>query len=384
MKNYFDVNGINRSRLLTAGGIIIAFVIFLGIMVYSSKAYASEEYWDVKIDGKTIATVSSESEGNAVIEGVKNSYIHKDAKVESITFDKDFKTEKCKVKAGTSPKISSVDKVVNKILKGVKGQKKYTIQDGDTIWDIAYNNGLTYDEFVEMNDSQDFTKEDVFPGDEVVISKMVPYLNVTVKQTYQATEEIVPEVEYEEDSSMQAGETKVKEEGEAGSREVSLRTTSVNEKILERETLDEKITKEAKKRVIIKGTKDASSSNGNSDGPQGSGSGYVIAARARSLVGSHMDCVQLVSNALSAAGIRFSGWPEQFFSLGSVVPGGLYGAQPGDVIIYRHTNGVNGGSHYDHVAIYIGGGLAVHGGWLGDNVVVASAYAGSGISVVRP
>lgn len=379
MNKIFDAK---RNNFIMIGGVAIALMIFLGIMVYSSKAFASEEYWDVKIDGKTIAVVSSEDEGNAVIEGVKNTYVHKNAKVESITVDKEFSAVKHRVKAGTSPKISSVENVVKKIVKGVKGQEKYKIQDGDTVWDIAYKNGLTYDEIVEMNKASDFDPEKIMPGDEIVINKMVPYINVTVKQVFDTDEVIAPEVEYEEDSNMEAGETKIKEEGEAGSKLVKLRQTSVNDTISEKETLNEKITKEAKKRVIIKGTKNADGASNSSI--QGSGSGLSIAARAQALVGSHMDCVQLASNALAAAGIRFSGWPEQFFGLGATVPGGLSGAQPGDIIIYQYTNGVNGGAHYDHVAVYIGGGMAVHGGWNGDSVVVAGASAGSGISVVRP
>ncbi|XVG95425.1 G5 domain-containing protein [Eubacteriales bacterium KG127] len=379
MNKIFDAN---KNNFIMIGGVAIALMIFLGIMVYSSKAFASEEYWDVKIDGKTIAVVSSEDEGNAVIAGVKNTYVHKNAKVESITVDKEFKAVKHRVKAGTSPKISSVENVIKKITKGVKGQEKYKIQDGDTVWDIAYKNGLTYDEIVEMNKASEFNPEKIMPGDEIVINKMVPYINVTVKQIFDTNELIAPEVEYEEDSNMEAGEMKVKEEGEAGSKLVKLRQTSVNDTISEKESLEEKITKEAKKRIIIKGTKNADSEANSS--VQGSGSGSSIAARAQALVGSHMDCVQLASNALSAAGIRFSGWPEQFFGLGATVQGGLAGAQPGDIIIYQYTNGVNGGAHYDHVAVYIGGGMAVHGGWNGDSVVVASASAGSGISVVRP
>ena len=91
-----------------------------------------------------------------------------------------------------------------------------------------------------------------------------------------------------------------------------------------------------------------------------------------------------ISGARTSSDSKVSGWPEQFFALGPVVSGGIPAAQPGDILIYQHTIGANGGAHYDHVAVYIGGGMAVHGGWNGGSVVVASAYAGSGISVVRP
>ena len=382
----------SRENYTLIGGIAIALILFMGVMIYSSKAYANEEYWDIKIDGKTIAVVASESEGNKVIDGVKNAYVVKGAKVDSVTFDKELKSEKHKFVNEKAPKIDSSEDVVKKILKGVKGEQKYTIQDGDTVWDLAYENGLSYDRFVEMNKGDDFDPEDIMPGDEIVISEMVPYINVTTKQTYEAEEVVAPEIEYVEDSSMYEGETKVKEEGKVGSKIVKYSQTSVNNSVSEKVALDEKVTKKSEKMVIIKGTKERSSSGASSSGSSssgsssvyGSGRGGAIAATARSLVGSSMDCVSLVSRSLAGAGIGFSGWPEQFFGLGPVVSGGIPCAQPGDILIYQHTNGANGGAHYDHVAVYIGGGMAVHGGWLGSGVVVASAYSGSGISVVRP
>lgn len=382
-----------KEKYTLIGGALIALILFMGVMIYSSKAYANEEYWDIKIDDKTVAVVSSESEGNKVVEGVKNAYVIEGAKVDSVSFDKELKSERHKFANDKTPEISSSEDVVKKIIKGVKGEQTYTIKDGDTAWDLAYENGLSYEQFMAMNKSNDFDPENIMPGDEVVISEMVPYINVTTKQTFESEEVLAPEIEYIEDDSMYEGETKIKEEGKVGSKLVKYSQTSLNNTVSEKVALDEKITKESEKTVILKGTKErpaakTSSSRGSSSYGSspvyGSGKGATIAATARSLVGSSMDCVALVSRALAGAGISFSGWPEQFFALGPVVSGGIPAAQPGDILIYQHTIGANGGAHYDHVAVYIGGGMAVHGGWNGGSVVVASAYAGSGISVVRP
>lgn len=377
----------SKEKYTLIGSILIGLILFMGVMIYSSKAYANEEYWDIKIDDKTIAVVSSESEGNKVIEGVKNAYVMDGAKVDSVSLDKELKSVKHRFANDKNPKISSSEDVVNKIIKGVKGEQKYTIQDGDTVWDLAYENGLSYEQFVAMNKNDDFDTEEIMPGDEVVISEMVPYINVTTKQTFEEKEAVAPDIEYVEDSSMYEGETKIKEEGEVGRKLVKYSQTSINNSVSDKVALNEKVTKASKKTVILKGTKEratAGTSSSGSSSVYGSGKGATIAATARSMVGSSMDCVALVSRALAGAGIGFSGWPEQFFALGPVVSGGIPCAQPGDILIYQHTTGANGGAHYDHVAVYIGGGMAVHGGWLGSGVVVASAYGGSGISVVRP
>ncbi len=77
----------------------------------------------------------------------------------------------------------------------------------------------------------------------------------------------------------------------------------------------------------------------------------------------------LVTNALAANGIYYHGWPAGYLSLGTVTDD----PQPGDLIYYA-----DGGMGMAHIAVYIGNGQAVHGGFNGSETVVASAYLGSG------
>ena len=83
----------------------------------------------------------------------------------------------------------------------------------------------------------------------------------------------------------------------------------------------------------------------------------AIAAAALAQVGATQDCTMLVTNALRAVGINFLGWPEDYLSLGTITSSPV----AGDIIVYS-----------GHVAIYIGNGQAVHGGWYGSQTVVAS------------
>ncbi|NMM97277.1 NlpC/P60 family protein [Bifidobacterium olomucense] len=105
--------------------------------------------------------------------------------------------------------------------------------------------------------------------------------------------------------------------------------------------------------------------------------------RAYSLIGQSMDCTALVTQALAARGINFHGWPEEYVNVpgGQVVTDGTL--QPGDILIYANTGGYNGGAHYDHVALYVGNGMAVHGGWNGYSVALATAMTEKITVVVR-
>ncbi|GAA1354000.1 NlpC/P60 family protein [Falsarthrobacter nasiphocae] len=100
-----------------------------------------------------------------------------------------------------------------------------------------------------------------------------------------------------------------------------------------------------------------------------SGVGATIAAAARAQVGMGQDCTMLVTNALAAAGISHHGWPASYMGLGTITSN----PQPGDLIYYD-----NAGSGVPHIAVYIGNGQAVHGGWNGNQTTIASAYLGSG------
>ncbi|NYE96353.1 cell wall-associated NlpC family hydrolase [Psychromicrobium silvestre] len=105
--------------------------------------------------------------------------------------------------------------------------------------------------------------------------------------------------------------------------------------------------------------------------PQKSGIGATIAAAAYAQLGVAQDCTALASNSLAAAGIFYHGWPAGYLSLGRTISEGE--AQPGDLIYYA-----NGGGGQAHIAVYVGNGMAVHGGWNGYTTALFSAHVGSG------
>ncbi|MFW0170196.1 NlpC/P60 family protein [Rothia sp. P4278] len=89
----------------------------------------------------------------------------------------------------------------------------------------------------------------------------------------------------------------------------------------------------------------------------------VAAALAAASVNAQTDCTALATNSLRAAGINFHGWPMDYMSLGTVTSN----PQPGDLVIYA-SNGFG----QQHIAVYIGNGQAVHGGWNGMGTSVFS------------
>jgi cell wall-associated NlpC family hydrolase len=77
----------------------------------------------------------------------------------------------------------------------------------------------------------------------------------------------------------------------------------------------------------------------------------------------------LVTNALAAANVRFHDWPVGYLSLGYQVSAAE--AIPGDLIYYAQN-----GAAVPHIAVYIGNGRAIHGGWNGNQTVEWSVNVG--------
>ncbi|MFD1214072.1 C40 family peptidase [Arthrobacter sp. GCM10027362] len=107
-----------------------------------------------------------------------------------------------------------------------------------------------------------------------------------------------------------------------------------------------------------------------------SGLGASLVAAAYGQIGVSQDCTAMVENALRQVGISVGDLaPAQFFAYGTQVST----PQPGDLIYYDDA-----GAGVPHIAIYVGNGQAVHGGWTGYTTVLADAYIGSGPVFIRP
>jgi len=107
-----------------------------------------------------------------------------------------------------------------------------------------------------------------------------------------------------------------------------------------------------------------------------SGKAAAIASAAKNQLGVSQDCTALVTKALRAAGIEHHGWPVSYLKLGTRVSAAQ--AKPGDLVYYA-----NGGMGFAHIAVYIGGGKAVHGGWNGNQTVIQTVNVGSGPVYIR-
>ena len=298
----------------------------------------------------------------------------------------------------------------------------YTVKKGDTLWNIAINNGTTVDQLMQDNN---LTSSLIFPGDKLTY-------NTTVAQVAQAKEEgyytvvlgdtlgkisnrfgvtvdqLVKLNNIDNPNLIYVGTVLKVSETAAPKAEVKVAKAAVVENTAEKtvvkvdpvQTVPAKATVapvapkaevkkevaapkvEAKKEVAaapkaeVKKEAPAAPAAAATTQAASSNKGAAIYQAALAQLGRYQDCTMLVTNALKAVGINFHDWPAGYMSLGTVVPASQ--AQPGDLIYYA-----NGGLGMAHIAVYAGNGQAVHGGWLGNQTVLNSANVAGGAVYIR-
>ena len=356
--------------------LVLSTTIISSAMTASSKTV---DYWQLKLGNKTVAVFEKESDAKGVIEQVKAKYVAKGANVEAVDIDPALTVNQMTVKASDEqPKVEkNTKKLVDKLLGDEKASKTYTVKPGDTLWDIASAFGTDVDTILAANPN--VSLESLMPGDVIKFSSKSSLLTVTVKEKVTSDKAVEFDTVYEDTDALYEGEEEVKTEGVQGTEKVTEVVTKSNGKVVSTKVLSSKTVKAPESAVVLRGTKaketpaaqssSSSNSRSNSSSSRASSSrsyagssqsgysanGNTILAAAYSQLGVGQDCTSLVSNSLAAAGIYFHGWPQQYASLGSWTSNPV----PGDIVIYD-----------THVAIYAGGGRAVHGGWNGGTTAV--------------
>ena len=315
----------------------------------------------------------------------------------------------------------------------------YTVKKGDTLWDIAINNGTTVDQLMQDNN---LTSSLIFPGDKLTYNTTVAQVAQAKEQGYYtvvlgdtlgkvanrfgvSVDELVKLNNLSNPNLIYVGTVLKVDASATKTAEVTVPKATVVENTTEKtvvkvdpvQTVAPKAAATAPTAPAKTEVKEAPKAEVKKEAPvatpavakveekavvtpvvataaptvtaktqapaavattqvASSNKGAAIYQAALAQLGRYQDCTMLVTNALKAVGINFHDWPAGYMSLGTVVPASQ--AQPGDLIYYA-----NGGLGMAHIAVYAGNGQAVHGGWLGNQTVLNSANVAGGAVYIR-
>ncbi len=220
-------------------------------------------------DGETQFSVATEADGQQVLDKLKETATANlgDAVVKSVDFQEEVNIEAGNVKVS---EIQSPDKILAQIQEGKEEVKTHKVEEGESFWMIAHNNDLSVNELQKLN--ADIVPEKLQIGQEILLTKQEPLVNVIVTKEVTVEETIAHSTEYKDTTSLLKGESKVVTEGADGKKKVTYEVKEANGSTIEKNVVKEVVVAEPVTEVVNKGTgsiKISSRSAYNSGGGNG-------------------------------------------------------------------------------------------------------------------
>lgn len=151
-------------------------------------------------------------------------------------------------------KLISVEDGVTLLEKGTLEEKTHVVAEGEVLGSIASQYDLSLDTLLSLNNG--LTEDSVIRvGDELLVTETKPYVTVMVVEESLREEEIPFEKEVKESESMYKGDEEITQEGKNGTAKKQYQITKVNGVAVKEEVINEEVTEEPVKEILVKGTK---------------------------------------------------------------------------------------------------------------------------------
>ncbi len=286
-KEHKKPNLTRRQKISSVGTVAAAFVVaaLIAVPAFTSDADAAEtaadaaeaelqtgaqaeaeaeavekgQFFILSVDGADVALLDSEETAQAALEAVKAKFVTEGAEVISADFKEAVEIRSADIRLDEEGKpdvsISLFDDAAaaaSYILSGSAEQKTYTVQGGDTLWDIAAANGISVYELQAMN--PEHADGNLSIGTVLNLYEMHPFVTVAVTEKVTETQEIPYETTYENSDSLYKGQTSVKSAGVKGSKEVTTEYVKENGTVISSTVLAENVISQPVNQVSYVGT----------------------------------------------------------------------------------------------------------------------------------
>ena len=156
-------------------------------------------------------------------------------------------------------------------------QQKYTVKDGDTIADVAFNNKISTEEFLVANTQFKDENSLLFTGQEVTIGLLHPQFDLVEEDHTVSDQEVNYETETKIDNSKKSSYSQVEQAGVKGKNRVTQKIQKVNGETTNVVTTNKEELTAPVKEIIVKGRQ--GSSSGGAGGYGGAGYGGTVATK---------------------------------------------------------------------------------------------------------
>ncbi len=293
----------------------------------------------IKADGKTVAVVHDEKAAEEILQQLRKSYSTEDIKDGKVGFKE--KIELVNIPVSLSD-VMSPEEALKLIKEGKEEKKVHIVQEGDSLWTIARKNDTHVEDLLKANPSLEGEHLDI--GQELNLVAVEPLINVEITGELTLEETVPYKVVVETNKNLWRGSQKVKTNGENGLKEVTYRVVMRNGDIVSKEVLQEKVLKEAKDKVVVKGSRVVVASRGGSGILGWPIRGQITSRYGKRGRGTH--------TGLDINGT--TGQPVGAAEAGKVTSTGWQGAY-GKMVTIRHSNGlVTRYAHLSSIKVSVG------------------------------
>jgi len=205
----------------------------------------------LKVNKEPIFVLAKAEDGERLLKDFQEYYTKPSDKnlVASVSFEDEVETQSVEAPLD---QVISYEQAIEKLKQGNLQKVEYTIQEKDSWWLIARKNDM---KTIEVLASNPGTNENTIlkPGEKIMLDKVTPYITVVSEGVRTETETIPFDVVTKTDTSLPSGETKVKQAGSDGQKEVQYSYVQKNDKVISQTVKDEKVLIEAVDQIIEKG-----------------------------------------------------------------------------------------------------------------------------------
>jgi murein DD-endopeptidase MepM/ murein hydrolase activator NlpD len=216
-----------------------------------SKLDIKSQGYSIRVNGESIGVLKTKEEANQLINDVKNYFTSKyeQDQIVSANFSEDISVEPITIDYN---KIDDKNKLFEYILTGTDEKITYTVQQGDTYWDIAAKHNMTVSDLIAAN--PDANENKLMPGDELSLLVPKPFVNVNIERKLVAEEKIDYDSETQNVSYMYSDEKKVKKAGVYGKANVEYIITEQNGVEISRKEMSREVVSQPQTEVVLVGT----------------------------------------------------------------------------------------------------------------------------------
>lgn len=210
--------------------------------------------WALKVNGQEKVFLRTKKEIEELIKRVVNYYLPKirtDEKIENLTTRIIEEIEICEGLAYFDS-IANLDEAFAYIIRGVKEQRFYAIEAGDTLYSISRKFNVAYAELLEANTGLNPTTLKI--GQQISLTVPRPLINVEVSYRHIYDQIIFPPVITMLDNSMIRTRIVVDAEGEQGKKRIYADKVFINNREEKVSIIKEDILKQPKVRILRIGT----------------------------------------------------------------------------------------------------------------------------------